>query len=829
MNWVRRMGKIAVIPAALLALILLVEAALYFLPGDVVRLAALPDGFDPEAPLPEEPARWKDFLDWGESELLRTPPPSPLPAPTLASPTYPLVRLLNSLEQAEILASPVANESGVRVLAEFGPLRSDRAQAGFEILEKAGPEGPLLELKLQGLKLERKDIGRIDIDLRLPSGKSFDLVWGTNTWGPVAERITIPVPDNEKFWPLQIRTQGFANWWAPLESIGLEVPRLERDAVEIQSIRFLGKEALFPESYGAKRVKVGRETRSALYAHCPVEIGFRGVAIPEAGVLQTALAIFSEESVDEGTRLPPAVFEILVREGGSTTLVLERPMGRQRQWHDCRIDLSAWAGRSVDLIFHARSEAAEQVAAWSDPVVYQPQKQAPLVVLYLIDALSAHHINLYGYERETMPRLTAMAKEGVWFDPMFANSTLTYESIPAIFFSLPFERFSGFYNSPEQSTSLIAFAEALQVAGVATGLFSTNSKSGPSLNTDQGFDHAYVHNPTEERAIRTVPIEPVVQWLGENRDRPAFVFIHTLEPHGPYVPPEEFAGKFSPVPPEGPIDFVQSITAAQIVSLKDRYDEEVLFADAQLGRFVEALRSEGYLARSTLFVTADHGEAFGEHGAQAHGSVFFAEVHRIPLVAFGGQVESLGRQRVPAQLFDLGPTILDRFQVPLPYSLAGQSLEPFLRKERPENEADELESLRSRAIYGSNHSLNDRSGVVEYVLVEQARWKLIVRCRKDRTVDDGWPVFQFYDIESDPFERDNRIPIEGGRRAIPGKFLRGERIVTSPADRRLIRAMFRKLIHWRAQNPPLGEASGGQALSFDGDQLLELKNLGYLR
>jgi len=829
MNWVRRMWKLAVIPAALLALILLVEAAQYFLPGEAVRLAPSPDGFDPETPLPEEPRRWKDFLEWGESELLRTPPPASLPPATLASPAYPLVRLLNSLDQAEILASPVANESGIRVLAEFGPFRSDRAQAGFEILEKDGPEGPLLELKIQGLKLERKDIGRIDIDLRLPAGKAFDLVWGTNTWGPVAERIKIPVPDNEKFWPLQIRTQGFANWWAPLESIGLEVPRPESDAAEIRSIRFLGREPQFPESIGIQRLKVGRETRSALYAHCPMEVGFRGVAIPEAGVLQTALAILPEESAEGGERRNSAFFEVLVREGESTTAVLEQKLDRQWRWQDCRIDLSAWAGRSVDLVFRARSEEAGWVAAWSDPVVYRPQEQPPLVMLYLIDALSAQHVNLYGYERETMPRLTALAKEGVWFDPMFANSTLTYESVPAIFFSLPFERFSGFYHSPEQSNSLVAFAEALQAAGVATALFSTNSKAGPSLNTDQGFDHAYVHSPTEERAIRTVPVDLVMQWLGKHRDRPAFVYIHTLEPHGPYTPPEGFAGKFSPVLPDGPTDFFKNIADAQIASLKDRYDEEALFADAQLGRFVDTLRSEGYLDRSTVFVTADHGEAFGEHGAQSHGSVFFAEVHRIPLVAFGGQVESLGRQRVPAQLFDLGPTILERFQVPLPYSLAGQSLEPLLRKDRPGGEPEALGSLRSRAIYGSNRSLSDRSGVVEYVMVEQGRWKLIVRCRKDPTADDGWPVFQFFDIESDPFERYNRIPIEGGMRSIARKFVLREKLATSPADKRLIRQMLRKLIHWRAQNPPIGEAEGGQALSFDGNQLLELKNLGYLR
>lgn len=826
MNWVRRMGKIAVIPAALLALIFLVEAALYFLPGEAVRFASLPDGFDPGTPLPEEPARWKNFLAWGESELLRTPPPAPLPSPTLASPAYPLIRLSNLLDSAEVQAAPGAGDSAVRTLAEFGPLRSDRPGADWEVYRKEGPDGPFLEMKLSGLALERRDIGRIDIELRLPTGESFDLVWGTNIWGPVAERLKIPVPDNEKFWPLRIRTRGFANWGGALESIGLEVPRPEGEAVEIRSIRFLGREPLFPESFGVQRVAAEGESRTAYYAHGPVAIEFRAVAVPEAGVLQTALAVFPKESLEARQ---PVVFEVLVRESTEPVVLSGELVEGGRGWKNWRIDLASWGGRTVDLIFRARSREAGWVAAWSDPVVYQPQERASLAVLYLIDALSAQHVNLYGYERETMPRLSAFAQDGLWFDPMFANSTLTYESVPAIFFSLPFERFSGFYNSPEQSASLVAFAEALQAAGVATALFSTNSKAGPNLNTDQGFDHAEVDNPAEERAIRTVPIERVMRWLGEHRERPAFVYIHTMEPHSPYAPPEGFAGRFSEIHSEGPIDFFETITDTQIAYLKDRYDEEVLFADAQLGRFVEALRAEGHLERASVFVTADHGEAFGEHGAQAHGSVFFAEVHRVPLVVFGGEVEALGRQSIPAQLFDLGPTLLERFGAPVPYPLAGESLEPLLRKRARGGEAEATENLRTRAIHGSNHSLSDRSGVVEYVLVEQGRWKLIVRCRKDRAVDDGWPVFQFYDIVRDPFERDNRIPIEGGRRAIPGKLLRRERVATSPADKRLIRQMLRKLIHWRAHNPPLGEAGGGQALSFDGDQLRELKNLGYLR
>ncbi len=109
-----------------------------------------------------------------------------------------------------------------------------------------------------------------------------------------------------------------------------------------------------------------------------------------------------------------------------------------------------------------------------------------------------------------------------------------------------------------------------------------------------------------------------------------------------------------------------------------RYDDEIAEADRQAGRLVDAL---GPAAASTLIVlTADHGEAFGEHGEVSHSLFLYDTTLRVPLVIAGpGIAPSV--VHVPVGLVDIAPTItaqlgvfkMDADGIDLSATLAGQA------------------------------------------------------------------------------------------------------------------------------------------------------------
>ena len=62
------------------------------------------------------------------------------------------------------------------------------------------------------------------------------------------------------------------------------------------------------------------------------------------------------------------------------------------------------------------------------------------------------------------------------------------------------------------------------------------------------------------------------------------------------------------------------------------YDDGILSADHVIQKLVELLRQKGYLRKALVVVTADHGEALGEHGIFAHANSVHEEVLKVPVV-----------------------------------------------------------------------------------------------------------------------------------------------------------------------------------------------------
>lgn len=114
------------------------------------------------------------------------------------------------------------------------------------------------------------------------------------------------------------------------------------------------------------------------------------------------------------------------------------------------------------------------------------------------------------------------------------------------------------------------------------------------------------------------------------------------------------------------------------------YDNGVLGADRVIETLVSQLRQKGYMRRALIVITADHGEALGEHGIFGHANSVREEVLKIPVVfvAEGYEPESfVAAADFPLQI-DIAPTILAELKIPRPTTWKGRPLqapyEPFV-------------------------------------------------------------------------------------------------------------------------------------------------------
>lgn len=336
------------------------------------------------------------------------------------------------------------------------------------------------------------------------------------------------------------------------------------------------------------------------------------------------------------------------------------------------IAISPWAARDLhhrdNVRFLYASNAptlahALRVAAWTHSPTHDAAA-APEVathderwlhwenrdlLIVSIDAVRADHVGTYGYGRPTTPNIDALAARGVVFERAYTVMPHTSYAMTSLL--------TGKYIRPlllqgtgHDSDTLAA---VLRTYGYRTAAFFPPSlwavdEEHFAWAKPRDLDFEYRKIEYADAKLRT---RQALEYL--ERAEPGqrlFVWTHFFEPHEPYAPPPGF-------------DFgTRDI---------DRYDAEIAAADAAVGTVAKA-----FLERSpdaVVIVTADHGEAFGDHGTYYHGTTVYEEQVRVPLVIVAKGLEPR-RVAVPVQLIDLFPTVLRAMDVPRRPRVRGNDL-----------------------------------------------------------------------------------------------------------------------------------------------------------
>jgi arylsulfatase len=288
------------------------------------------------------------------------------------------------------------------------------------------------------------------------------------------------------------------------------------------------------------------------------------------------------------------------------------------------------------------------------------------IVLVTIDSLRMDHCGFGGYDHNTTPNLDALAADGICFENAIAPGPSTSESVPAIVTGeYPFDRGKNAADIDDRIARIRphlkarrTMAERLSERGYTTAAFTPNPFTSRYFGYNEGFDYfedfldgsrdliyqRLLKGMKESRYYLPLRIllnwfqgeeafkpwdafyDDVIDWANKT-DRPYFIWIFLMDVHHPYLADRQHRNQ----------SVLKSYYANWELRRKDydldeksrahnwllqAYDDSIRYADTFIGQLRDDLADDD----PVLTITADHGEAFGEHGAyEHHGGAFGQE------------------------------------------------------------------------------------------------------------------------------------------------------------------------------------------------------------
>jgi arylsulfatase A-like enzyme len=354
-------------------------------------------------------------------------------------------------------------------------------------------------------------------------------------------------------------------------------------------------------------------------------------------------------------------------------------------WTDYRFDLREFAGQTIEVELQARvrhAEGGDDVGfpVWSVPRILVPEPRGSVlnVILISIDTLRADFVGAYGHERETTPNLDRLAAQGALFERAVAPYPSTTASHMSMLSGL-YPQVHGIYG-PGQGISeqIHPLAQQLAARGYQTAAITEDGMIAAGAGFARGFAdyREYKGEPYTGGMVADV-VSSAIGWLGRHANQRFFLFLHTYQVHDPYEPPPAY-DVFKTYVVDG-AERTAGPDTPPMVRARLGYEGDVLYTDAEIGRLLAKLEEIGEAERTLVVVTADHGEALGEHGVMGHSWFVIEPVLHVPLLLRApGRIDAGVRLPAPVSLVDIPPTILDLVGVPPTAPMQGVSLAPLL-------------------------------------------------------------------------------------------------------------------------------------------------------
>jgi len=337
------------------------------------------------------------------------------------------------------------------------------------------------------------------------------------------------------------------------------------------------------------------------------------------------------------------------------------------------------------------------------------------LIFITVDTLRADHLSSYGYRKIQTPSIDSITVKGILFKNAISQSPWTLPSFASFFSSLyPSAHGGGKLLTDGKKTAIRAdvplLAEILKGHGYRTQAFVMNGYVHRAWGFARGFE-GYFHIDEYEAGKELTPrqraatppknndkgkckseviTQRATQWLNEHRSNNFFLWVHYLDPHGPfercksYGLTKNYKGALQNLVGLIDADRVRSgefkLEGEDKEYIHSLYDEEVMLTDEYIGVLLSKIRELGLDKKSIIVFTSDHGEEFWGHGDYGHGHSVYNEVLHVPLI-----IKEPGRS-LPlvveeyVRLIDVMPTVLEMLSIEFQYEIHGESLMSLIQK-----------------------------------------------------------------------------------------------------------------------------------------------------
>ncbi|HRP69397.1 MAG TPA: LTA synthase family protein [Turneriella sp.] len=287
------------------------------------------------------------------------------------------------------------------------------------------------------------------------------------------------------------------------------------------------------------------------------------------------------------------------------------------------------------------------------------RKAGKNVILYFLESTPYSVIGQKIQNKEITPSLNAFKKESLFFERHYANFPL---SINAFYSSL-----CGAYALPDGAwvslslpdfpvpcLSQILKKHGYRILALHAGYLTYAKQKRFMLKRGFDFmaDAETIKKPPYEKGMgpwgaadERAMIQPLVNFINANAEKPFMAVLFAFAPHHPYSIPD---------------DFPEFITERGALKKQHRdYFNSLHFADMAFGKIRDALQKNGALENTVILVFGDHGEAFYEHrGNYNHPFFIYEENVHVPFFLWYKGITPATLERVTSHV-DILPTVLD--------------------------------------------------------------------------------------------------------------------------------------------------------------------------
>jgi arylsulfatase A-like enzyme len=360
------------------------------------------------------------------------------------------------------------------------------------------------------------------------------------------------------------------------------------------------------------------------------------------------------------------------------------------------------------------------------------------VLFIVVDTLRADHLSAYGYERPTTPFLEEIARHGIRFERVRAQSSWTKTSMASLWTGRFAARTAVFDYSHVIPNDLKLGAQAFRDAGFRTAGMIRNTWLIPSFGFDRGFEVYFVPIPSNKRerfqqarpGQHQLPgtdldiVDAALEFYAAHPRERTFVYLHMMDAHQYLY--EQGSALFG-------------------ANLMDSYDNAIHWTDRVLSALFKELADRDLLRRTLIVIASDHGEAFREHGTEGHARNLYREVTDVPLIV--SPPFNLPEPVVVEEMVrnvDVVPTLLDLAGLPpLPHA-DGVSLLPLIEAVAEGRPTDGVAPKRDFALLDRGWGESSIPRVLSQTITADG-WRLMV----EECIAGGTTL---YELASDPHE-----------------------------------------------------------------------------